>query len=444
MKKSLLLLVMMLLPMVASADVVEIDGIYYDLKPSTKTSLVVSNPNKYSGDIVIPESVTYDGTEYSVTTIGIYSFVECTGLTSITFPNSITEIQSGAFIGCTGLTSFDIPSSVTLVSMRILEGCTGLTSIVIPENVTLIGSCAFNKCSSLKSIKVLSKNPPEVIDGAFDNYDIPLYVPGESLKLYKSAEVWKKFKTISSIEGGEVPECAKPTISYENGEIVFGCDTEGVEFVSEITVPDGKKYNTSKISLTTTYNVTVYATKSGYQNSDPVSKDIDVRGEKGDVNGDGKVSITDAVNVVNIILKGEGNTPETPEKDTTPPVISAEGISVNPVDCQVYQRGSVIPFNYVFTDDKELGAYNIEIHNNFDHHTHASSQTECSLDGVKSPQNPWIFNQNYTIPVGQQSYTSRVDIQIPTDIDAGDYHLMIRLTDCAGWQQLHAVSIKIQ
>ncbi len=131
-------------------------------------------------------------------------------------------------------------------------------------------------------------------------------------------------------------------------------------------------------------------------------------------------------------------------KDMTPPVISQEGITANPIDCQVYQRGSVIAFNYVFTDNIELGAYNIEIHNNFDHHTHSTSSIECEMDEKKSPQSAWVYNQDFLIPSGSRSYTARIDIPIPENIDAGDYHFMIRLTDKAGWQQLHAVAIKIQ
>jgi len=131
-------------------------------------------------------------------------------------------------------------------------------------------------------------------------------------------------------------------------------------------------------------------------------------------------------------------------KDMTPPIISQEGITANPIDCQIYQRGSVIAFNYVFTDDTELGNYNIEIHNNFDHHTHSTSSVECSMDEKKDPVNPWIYNKDFTIPDGQKKYTSRFDISIPADIDPGDYHFMIRLTDKAGWQQLHAVAIKVQ
>jgi hypothetical protein len=68
------------------------------------------------------------------------------------------------------------------------------------------------------------------------------------------------------------------------------------------------------------------------------------------------------------------------------------------------------------------------------------------MDPKKSKEeivNPWIYNQDFTIPAGQRSFTARHDITIPANIDTGDYHFMIRLIDRAGWQQLHAVSIKI-
>ena len=136
------------------------------------------------------------------------------------------------------------------------------------------------------------------------------------------------------------------------------------------------------------------------------------------------------------------------EKDMTYPVISTEGITANPIDCQVYQRGSVIPFHYLFTDDTELGAYNIEIHTNADHHTHSTSSVECEEDEHEHEHEheavkPWVFNQDFQIPAGQRSFEARHDIQIPADIDPGDYHFMLRLTDRAGWQQLRAVAIKI-
>ena len=132
------------------------------------------------------------------------------------------------------------------------------------------------------------------------------------------------------------------------------------------------------------------------------------------------------------------------KKDMTYPLISDEGITAFPTDCQVYNRGEVIPFNYILSDDTELGAYNIEIHHNFDHHTHSTSAVECERDENKKPVKPWIYNRDFTIPEGTQTYNARIDIDIPTDIDPGDYHFMLRLTDRAGWQQLHSVAIKIR
>ena len=127
----------------------------------------------------------------------------------------------------------------------------------------------------------------------------------------------------------------------------------------------------------------------------------------------------------------------------TYPEISEQGITANPIDCQVYHRGETIPFSYVFTDNDELGKYNIEVHHNFDHHPHSTSATTCSMDAIKEAQNPWVFNQDFNIPDGQKSFSAREDIKIPTNIDTGDYHFMIRLTDKAGWQQIKSVAIKI-
>ncbi len=121
-----------------------------------------------------------------------------------------------------------------------------------------------------------------------------------------------------------------------------------------------------------------------------------------------------------------------------------DGKVPNPIDCQQYERGEVIPFRYTFTDNVELGSFNIEIHNNFDHHSHSTSAGDCPLDQKKSPVNPWVYNQDQLIPSGSTSYEAKVDITIPQDIDAGDYHFMIRVTDKAGWQQLKAVSIKVK
>ncbi|MBR1665463.1 MAG: leucine-rich repeat domain-containing protein [Bacteroidaceae bacterium] len=116
----------------------EIDGIYYK---SNRTGMTVtSGPEKYSGSIVIPATITFNGITLSVTTIGDGAFEFCSDLTSITLPNSVTSIETGAFAGCSELTSIIIPESVTSIGTSAFSGCTGLTSIIIPESVTSIGS----------------------------------------------------------------------------------------------------------------------------------------------------------------------------------------------------------------------------------------------------------------------------------------------------------------
>ena len=132
-------------------------------------------------------------------------------------------------------------------------------------------------------------------------------------------------------------------------------------------------------------------------------------------------------------------------KDMSQPIISDEGIVANPTECLQYNLGEVIPFHYVFVDDEELGSFNIEIHNNFDHHTHSGSAVECDMDAKKEAgEKAWVYNRSFIIPAGQKTYTARFDIPIPDDAETGDYHFMIRLTDRAGWQQLKGIAIKIR
>ena len=91
---------------------VEVDGIYYDISGTTAT---VTQGGDYSGDLVIPESITYNNSKYSVTSIGNQAFYECSGLTSVTIPNSVTSIGPWAFYYCSSLTSVTIPNSVTSI-----------------------------------------------------------------------------------------------------------------------------------------------------------------------------------------------------------------------------------------------------------------------------------------------------------------------------------------
>lgn len=131
------------------------------------------------------------------------------------------------------------------------------------------------------------------------------------------------------------------------------------------------------------------------------------------------------------------------EIDTEYPVINIAASDAFPIQCSTIERGKTFIFKATFTDNVELGSYSLDIHHNFDHHTHSTEVNTCETEAVKKPVNPMLFINNYTIPTGLKTYEATAQISIPADVDPGDYHFMIRLTDKEGWQTLKGLSIKI-
>lgn len=134
---------------------------------------------------------------------------------------------------------------------------------------------------------------------------------------------------------------------------------------------------------------------------------------------------------------------EKPLIDKEYPEIMIEDDSF-PLQCSVIERGTTLEFKAYFSDNVELGSFSLDIHHNFDHHTHSTEVNSCDEDPVKSPVNPLLLIQTFTIPEGLKEYEGTAEIEIPADIDPGDYHFLIRLTDQEGWQTLQGLSIKIE
>ena len=219
----------------------EVDGIYYSITDATAKTVEVtyrgssydSYTNEYSGSVIIPSSVTYSGTTYSVTSIGSSAFCDCTGLTSVTIPNSVTSIGYYAF-GWTGLTEIAIPNSVTEIGEGAFYGtdwydnqadgilyldncclgykgdrptgeltlkkgtrliadeaffyCYDLTSVTIPNSVSSIGDLAFSGCTGLTKVDFNAENCFSMGD-----YDSPVF--RDCLNL-KTINIGKDVKSI--------------------------------------------------------------------------------------------------------------------------------------------------------------------------------------------------------------------------------------------------------
>ena len=131
------------------------------------------------------------------------------------------------------------------------------------------------------------------------------------------------------------------------------------------------------------------------------------------------------------------------EIDTQPPVIDMAFADAFPQQCEVLQRGETYSIVALFTDNSRLGSYSLDIHHNFDHHTHDDQGTQCELDAVKSAINPMILMENRPVEGGPRSFEIEISVAIPLVVDPGDYHCAFSVTDRNGWQGRTSVDIKI-
>ena len=327
------------------------------------TSVVIPNAVTSIGNSAFSgcsdlKSVTFGN---SVESIGNSAFYECAALTSVDIPNSVTTIDKVAFQSCTSMTSLTIgkslasighgafykcsisltsisvdpdnpyfnsqnncnaiietasntlilgcrntviPGTVTTIGEAAFGSCDALTSLTIPSSVTSIGDNAFATCRSLREIYCYAEECPTANENIFYQVseNLTLHVLNVSEEAYKTHAPWTRFENI--VADISKPKCATPTITYRNGKLLFECETEYVEFVYQFTTPAGGDSNSSEVSLPTAYTVTVYAKKPGCYDSDVVTQEIDIRGQANDVNGDGYITIADALGVVNMILSG--------------------------------------------------------------------------------------------------------------------------------------------
>ena len=249
---------------------------------------------------------------------GYSPFYRNTSLRAVMITDKETEISDNEFYGCTSLKNVYIGDGVTTIGNWAFSGCSSLDHFSFGSSVESIGQEAFSDCVSVTLIKSKAETPPTCGTEALDDinkWNCTLKVPEGGLAAYQVANQWKEFFFVEEGTGEEgddpiIPEdekCATPTISYQNGKLHFDCDTDDVTFHYRVYAPENDNNTGNDVELSSTYTIKVYATKFGYHDSDTATAEINISGQGGDVNGDGKITISDAVTIVNIILNDESS-----------------------------------------------------------------------------------------------------------------------------------------
>lgn len=177
--KNLLTALMCVVSLAVYADGTKVGGFYYLLDATTGEASITCGSDNYSGSVIVPETVTVSGTSYSVTSVDAFAFSDCTELTSVTLPSSISVIGWGAF-----------------------SGCSNLKNVTLGTNVSLIAPEAFSGCAALASIKSQNDAAPSIyhastVDGI--NHTADIFVQPTAINTYKNAFVWKDFSNMKDV-----------------------------------------------------------------------------------------------------------------------------------------------------------------------------------------------------------------------------------------------------
>ena len=254
----------------------EVDGIFYKItgsNPATvEVTFMTSDYNSYSGEVNIPETVTHDGTTYTVTTIGNNAFNQSELLTAVTIPNTVTTIGSYAFYRCRNLANVEIPNSVTSINYAAFWICIKMTEVIIPNSVTTLGSMSFRNCTALKRVVI-----------------------GENVRSIGSTSFWYCPNITEVICLAETP----PTLTESESETTF---TTAIYPTAVLHVPYG-----SHEAYRNHTNWGRFANIVSEQVVNPVMT--------GDVNGDSNLSIADVTTLISKVLKGNSTAAENSAAD---------------------------------------------------------------------------------------------------------------------------------
>ena len=238
-------------------------GITYNCEKSSLAAEVISFDQSESY-ISIPETITYSGRTYRVTSIDRFAFYQCRSITSLIIPSSVTSIGSSAFEDCTGLTSVGLSEGLIVIGGSAFEGCKKISSITIPSTVTAIYINAFRDCTNLNAITSEIQQPFAIDGSVFSTYSTAiLTVPNGTKNAYQATEGWNKFAKITEA-AGDNPTPVNPTIGstfYQGGiyyKIVenntISVTSGDVKYFGDVVIPEQVKYNGETYTVTSIGN----------------------------------------------------------------------------------------------------------------------------------------------------------------------------------------------
>ena len=236
----------MAFPLSVAAYDFEEGGFYYNVSGSEATvTYRDKNTGDYSGNVVIPETVTHNGVTYAVTaigpsafsrssnltsveisktikTIGDHAFNYCSGLTSVVVPNSVESLGRCVFHSCSGLRTAVVGNSVPLIDEYEFQYCYSLAEVVIGESVTHLAIKTFFDCPSLRKVTCLAPVPPTMYayysfcDEAYTY--ATLCVPEASMQAYRNDENWGRFRSYQNLTLAEQLSLDKTSLTLHGNE----------------------------------------------------------------------------------------------------------------------------------------------------------------------------------------------------------------------------------
>ena len=292
--------------------------------------------------------------------LGQELFQNCSQLESVIVSEGsvITSVSSECFRNCTNLKHIDLKKGLISIESLAFYQCTSLDSIYIPSTVESIRSNAFSEAKNIKKVVSASENPVSIDGTSFPGIvylNSTLYVPYGSKSKYEITQGWKEFANI--VEDGhetseqEIKKCATPTISFVNDKLTFFSETDGAEYVATISDTDIKTHYGNEIILTATYDISVYALKTGYDKSDVATATLCWIDQTPKTEGitDGVVNVTAKA----VLIKSNGGmlTVEGVDDGETIDVYTINGV----------KKGSIVSQNGVASIDTNIQSGNVAI-----------------------------------------------------------------------------------